>query len=286
MHKGTLLTSFVSMLSIQCSNPLNWPESPLYNTPPLQQQWNPPETILEAMSAIEGRYAHYDIVAYEERDGETPFNSFIVSYGFTEFYIENGQLVERDSFCHAEQKNNYKNVETEFSDAATQAILPKEQVVDLFFQDNTWHIYRPATPTLLGIKGDPQQPLSMDPNDPQIFDADGDGKPGVTVRMSFNRIIKGSIYITRREIFNNHLKLHSNGNIYGYVEDYSEQFVVGASHKILERQVNPPQHEDYGLSPIILVPISDSIDSCDELMKHRDLFFPPEPEFVDPNTES
>ncbi|MBL7006638.1 MAG: hypothetical protein ISR78_06130, partial [Spirochaetia bacterium] len=135
------------------------------------------------------------------------------------------------------------------------------------------------TPTLLGITGDPSIPLSRDPEDPNLIDPDGDGNPGVTVDITIANLIKGEIYITRREIFTNYLTLHANGTLYGYVEDKSEQFVIGASRKILAQPSESLQISDLGLSPMMLAPISEEIDTAEELMEIRDQLFPPEPDF-------
>ena len=42
---------------------------------------------------------------------------------------------------------------------------------------------------------------------------------------------------------------------------------------------NPDQWPDLGLSPLILVPIPDDIDTCEELMANRNQYFPAEPAF-------
>jgi hypothetical protein len=65
----------------------------------------------------------------------------------------------------------------------------------------------------------------------------------------------------------------------GYVEDRSEQFVVGASKKILKQDSNSKQHPDMGLSPVLLIPIDPDVDTPEELMQIRDEIFPREPEF-------
>lgn len=261
-----------------CSKPKPWPESPLYATPVNDPAWVAPATKEAAMEAIAGRYAHFDVVAYDGETPNGPLSTFIISYGFTEFVIEDGVLVEYDSFCHAEQKAN-QNLTTRFPDAATQAILPRSTPVDLYFENGAWHIWRPATPTLIGIDGDPDLPLSMDPADPLINDADNDGKPGVTVFVNLFGFIKGEIYIARREIFQNFMTLYSDGTVQGNVVDDSEQLVIGASLDILNAPNNPDQWPDPGLNPIILIPISDDIDTCEELMAMADALFPPEPEF-------
>ena len=240
--------------------------------------WVQPASPAEAMESIAGHYAHYDIVAYDGVTPNGPLSTFIVSYGFTDFTVENGELVEFDRFCSARYIAN-QDLTTEFSDEATQAIQPRSAVVELTQDDGQWRIYRPATPTLIGIDGDPSNPLSMNPNDPLVNDDDNDGKPGVTVKVTLFGLIKGEIYIARREIFQNDMTLYSDGSLRGTVTDDSEQLVVGASLAILNVPNNPGQWHDLGLSPIILVPIPEDVDTCEELMAMRDTLFPPEPSF-------
>jgi len=262
-----------------CSGPLDWPESPLYNFDEGEANADYPADLESARQAIVGHYAHYDVVAYEDTTTRTTMRTLIISYGFTDFYLEDGRLMQADRFVRAEQKLSKKNAQSVFSDEAVQAIKPRVQEVELSFKDGLWHIYRPATPSLLGISGDPSKPLSTDPNDPNLTDPDQDGHPGVTVQLSVGNFFKGEIYLTRREIFTNYVRLNYNGTISGYVIDESEQFVVGASKKILNQPSNSIQYPDKGLSPLLLVPVDPEIDTLEELMQIRDEIFPPEPEF-------
>ena len=278
----TNLSTLGIMLSciffLGCSKPQPWPEGPLYETPINAPEWVPPATKSEAMAALEGHYAHYDIVAYNSDSPNGPLYTFIISYGFTDLVVEQGELVEYDQFCHSEHKAN-QNMVTSFSDEATQAIVPRSAVVQVFQEAGEWKIWRPATPTLIGIDGDPDVTLSMDPNDPNINDDDGDGKPGVTVDIKLFGLIDAELYIARREIFQNDLTLYSDGSIQGHVVDGSEQLVIGASLSFLNKPNNPPQHSDLSLSPMMLIPIADDVDTCDELMAMRDSLFPEEPGF-------
>lgn len=230
------------------------------------------------MEAIAGHYAHFDVVAYDGETPNGPLATFIISYGFTDFSIEEGKLIESDRFCSAEYIAN-QDLTTEFSDTATQAIEPRSAVVDLYQENGHWKIIRPATPTLIGIDGDPDQPLSTNPNDPSISDDDHDGKPGVTVLVTLFGLIRGEIYIARREIFQNSMTLYQDGSLRGSVLDNSEQLVVGASLGILNVPNNPDQWPDLGLSPIILIPIPEDVDTCEELMALRNELFPPSPSF-------
>jgi hypothetical protein len=255
-----------------------WPDSPLYEPPENSPNWTPPVTAEEAKAGLEGHYAQYNIVAYIGQTPAGPMRTFIISYGFTDFTLEGNDLVETDRFCNSVNKNN-QPFTAQLNDAATQAIKPRTATVDVSQEGGAWKIVRPATPTLIGINGDPWQPLSLDPNDPNINDADGDGKPGVTVHLTLYGLIKAELYIARREIFQSFLTLYSEGRLYGYVVDTSEQLVIGATLNILNMPSSPPQYEDLGLSPILLVRVADDIDTCEELMAIQDDLFPPQPVF-------
>ena len=272
---------FLTFLFIlnSCSGPLEWPDSPLYVFEQGEQKTTQPADRDSVLKEIAGHYAHFDVVAYEDTTTKTTMRTFIISYGFTDFYLEEGKLMQSDRFVRAEQKLSRKNAESVFSDEAVQAIKPRVQEVELFHKDGTWNIYRPESPSLLGIDGDPMKPLSTDPNDPNITDPDKDGHPGVTVQISVGKFFSGEIYLIRREIFSNYLTLNNNGTLSGYVIDRSEQFVVGASKKILNQESNNFQNPDTGLSPVLLVKVDPDIDTPEELMKIRDEIFPEEPEF-------
>ncbi len=265
--------------AIGCNSSKPWPESPLYSAPINDPNWDPPATLEEAKAALEGHYAHYDIVAYEEENEQGIMRTFIISYGFTDMVLEGDDLVEVDTFCHAEHKLNQSSVTSYFNDAATQAIKPRVKIVEVYKENGKWKVHRPQTPTLLGVKGNPDLPLTTDRNDPNIFDADGDGKRGVTVNLEISNFIKGELYIVRREIFQSYMTLHSDGTLFGDVVDNSEQLVIGASIKMFNKPANPGQYPDPGLSPIMLVQIPENINTCDQLMQLRDEFFPAEPEF-------
>jgi hypothetical protein len=266
------------LLALGCSNPKSWPESPLYETPTNDADWKGPTSREEAMQAMAGHYAHYSVVAYDGETPNGPLSTFVISYGYTDLLIENGELVEYDRFCHAEHKAN-QDIVTSVPDEGTRAITPRSAIVDIYEEDGIWKLWRPATPTLIGIDGNPDLPLSADPNDPLVNDDDGDGKPGITVFVTLFGFLQGEIYLARREIFQNDLSLYSDGSFRGTVVDDSEQLVVGASLGILNAPNNPPQWDDLGLSPMILIPVPADMDTCEELMANRDSLFPPEPEF-------
>lgn len=276
---GNLFVVLTLLLLSSCSKLADWPNSPLYDFDKEGAGTAQSLDREEAQQKILGHYAHYDVVAYEDTTTRTTMLSFIISYGFTDYYMEEGKLMQSDRFVRAEQKLNNLKATSSISDKSVQAIKPRVQEVELLLRDGNWHLYRPPTPSLLGISGDPSQSLSTDPHDPQLTDPDEDGNPGVTVNISVGKYFNGEIYITRREIFSNYLTLNDDGTLSGYIVDQSEQFVVGASKRILKQASNSVQHKDMGLSPMLLVPIDPEIDTPEELMEIRDEIFPEEPEF-------
>lgn len=262
-----------SALITGCAIPMPWPSSPLYASSTSQDYSQLSEA--QAKQAAVGHYGHYDVVAYEDDSMRT----FVISYGFTDIYLVNGQLMQRDRFCSASHKINFTSVESFFSDEATQAIVPPEHELTLRKRADTWWLSRSETPTLLGVQADPNEPLLQDTSLYEFIDADGDGKPGVTVELLVAGFYKGELYIARRERFANEIALTNEYRLEGYVQDQSEQLVIGASSRLFNQPANPEQVLDWGLNPLLLVRIPDSLDTCDELMMQRDLLFPPEPEF-------
>ena len=194
---------FLTFLFIlnSCSRPLEWPESPLYVFEQGVPDTTQPAGLEGALEKIVGHYAHYDVVAYEDTTTRTTMRTFIISYGFTDFYLKEGRLMQSDRFVHAEQKLSRKNAGSVFNDEAVQAIKPRVQEVELFRKEGAWHIFRPENPSLLGIEGDPMKPLSTDPHDPNLTDPDKGLNPVLLVKVDPAIDTFGELMQIRGDIF-------------------------------------------------------------------------------------
>lgn len=226
-------------------------------------------------SDLVGRWAHYDVVAYED----DVFKTLIISYGFNDFTEVGGRIVDQASFCFSEQRTD-QPIRTSLSDAATQAIEPPATPIEVDTVDGVLRIQRSATPTPVGIRlDDPfDEPLPTDPNDPRIVDDDGDGKPGLTVTIEVTEDLVGELYIARREIFAYEAFLTEPDVLTGTVTDDSEQLVIGASDPIFATSpANWSQYPDLTKSPIILKRVGSDWD-CERLAAERDALFPPTPD--------
>jgi hypothetical protein len=220
-----------------------------------------------------GRYAHYDVVAYEG-DG---MKTLIISYGFTDLDAVDGALVATESFCFSEHRSDQPII-VEMSDAATQAIRPVPVKVATSSDKGPLHVSRPTTPTGIGVRleNPATDPLPTDPSDPRIADDDHDGNPGVTAHITVTPELSGDLYLARREIFAYEVDRQTNGSLTGYVDDDSEQLILGASNPLFVTNGQWKQHPDRSKSPIILKPVDRSW-GCEQLRSERTALFPPTP---------
>lgn len=233
------------------------------------------EVSIDEAAELAGRYAHYDVVAYESTDMKV----LIISYGFTDLAVEGEDLVATESFCTARYASD-QPITTTISDAATRAIVPESIPVELRDEDGRIGFFRPPTPTGIGIDlEDPaNDPLPTDPDDPRIADDDGDGKPGITVEIVVgDGALEGELYIARREIFAYDVVAQDDGSLVGTVEDESEQLIIGASDDQFITEAPWVQVDDPSKSPIILEPVEEDWD-CDRLIAEIPTTFPAPPE--------
>ncbi|MBN1696068.1 MAG: hypothetical protein JW881_01025 [Spirochaetales bacterium] len=262
-----------------CNRVMRWPDPPVITAPIPQSDYLPPESKKALIDNIAGHYAHYDIVSYEDNSGREPLRSFVITYGFTDFFVENGELYEKDTFLHAKNKLNQSSVSSRLSDKATRAIEARTANVQLSYSGNAWHVYRHATPALLGIEGDSTKSLPEIKDPARFTDPDTDGHPGVTVHITLFGWYKARLYIIRREIFEYNMEILDNNTMFGTVIDNSEQHIIGATMKELTESTKALQHPDKNMSLILLKRIREEIDTWEELQAVRNELFPAEPDF-------
>lgn len=230
-------------------------------------------TLPEGAEDLVGRFAHFDVVAYEDDVMQT----LIISTGFADLEMRDGVLWNSQEFCHADMGSN-QDIETTMSDAATTAIIPVDTPVEVTLEDGRLRVVRPPTPTGIGIDfADPANDvLPTDPNDPRITDADGDGNPGVTAHIRLNDAIEGDLYLARREIFSYDVTQESPDRLVGTITDESEQLILGASNDIFLTPAQWEQVPDPARNPVIWQRVEADWD-CARLAAERDEIFPPNP---------
>lgn len=241
---------------------------------PAAADTTPASDLPPGAEALVGRYAHYDVVAYED----DAMRTLIISTGFADLELRDGELWNTMRFCHADAVSD-QDIEVSIADAATQAIVPVDTPVEVTGEDGDLRVVRPATPTGIGIElEDPANDvLPTDPDDPRIVDADGDGNPGITSTVRITEDLQGEIYLARREIFAYDVSLVRPDRLEGTITDSSEQLVLGASDDIFLTPAQWVQVDDPARNPVIWQRVDDDWD-CDRLAAERDDLFPPNPD--------
>ncbi len=102
------------------------------------------------------------------------------------------------------------------------------------FDQSTLNFVQPRATYLRGVRlQDPERdPLPTDPKDPRIFDQDGDGNPGMTLKATIVGLFSADIYIIQRDWNILRGQLTSSETLDGVVEWGSEQVILGATNSI------------------------------------------------------
>lgn len=76
--------------------------------------------------------------------------------------------------------------------------------------------------------------LPTSPDDPRVFDEDGDGQPGLTVHVRLAGVVSGNTYVVQRLILALHGSVDDANTVVGTVDWKSEENVVAASNPLLK----------------------------------------------------
>lgn len=137
-----------------------------------------------------------------------------------------------------------------------------------------FRFFQPRFTQVRGVRlQDPEKdPLPTDPNDPRIFDQDGDGKPGMTIRVNALGFLEGEIYIIQRDWNSLRSTVLAPPVIDGLIEWGSDQVVIGASNPLLSSQgmniPDPKPENSYFRTTRI-----DTKTDCAQILKDRDRLF-------------
>lgn len=273
-RRGVLAALSVAATLAACSSDGSDASSPAADEPSERSTTTIDGGLPAGAEDLVGRWAHFDAVSYEDETMRT----VIISTGFADLELRDGELWNQMTFCHADTVMD-QDIEVSISDAATSAIKPIATPVEVTEVDGALQLARPATPTPIGIKlDDPaNEKLPTDPNDPRIFDADGDGNPGVTSTIKVTDDFGGDVYLARREIFVYDLVQQTPDRLEGSITDSSEQLIIGASDPAFLASAQWVQVDDPARNPVIWQRVDDDWD-CARLASERADLFPPNPE--------
>lgn len=147
-------------------------------------------------------------------------------------------LTLRDTYCATKIDDGTPLVETMIPTEFMVSLRPTLRTATLHRSvDETpqWRFVQPPYTEVRGAELDRPEmdPLPDDADDPRVFDQDGDGKPGLTVRVRILGIVEGKTFIVQRVRYALDGRVVSNDAVDGTVSWSDEQSVLGATTPLL-----------------------------------------------------
>lgn len=126
--------------------------------------------------------------------------------------------------------------------------------------------------TVLGaqLREPTEERLPDSPDDSRVIDADGDGHPGVTVRVE--GMVEGSIYVVQRAWDQYRASVRDTQRIVGEVDWKVDQNVLDANSAFLQSQPPTEARPDHPDSHFEMVRIGSDVE-CSEILERRDDLF-------------
>jgi len=192
---------------------------------------------LAELPHLSGRWAMVQIypqIAVLPIAGEVPRSSLVVQ--FVDIAQEGAALTMLDRYCFTDVEDGTPLVKTEIPEAFMASLVPAPRVGTLRETDEGIAFEGASYVEVRGAAlDDPAtDPLPTDPLDPRVIDQDGDGHPGMTVRVTVLGIVEGETYIVQRVQYRLSGWLIGPDRIEGRVEWIDEQSVLAATNPLLE----------------------------------------------------
>ena len=199
--------------------------------------------------------------------GEVPRSSTVVQ--FVDVEQDGDTLTMLDRYCFTVVNDGTPLVKTETPEAFMASLVPtartavvRETEAGLLFEQPVYLEVRGA------VLDDPaNDPLPVDPLDPRVIDQDGDGQPGMTIRVAVLGIVEGETYIVQRVQYRLTGWVLGRDRIEGRIEWTDEQSVLAATNPLLEADTIGMPDPDPAAHRFVMVRVDGSW-TCEELRQH------------------
>jgi hypothetical protein len=167
--------------------------------------------------------------------GET--RSAVAAFLRLEVRHEGTDLRIRARLCGLESRGGPSVVRTTFPDALVRSVGEMDRSATIRRTDEGWRFFQRRRWEIMGVRlEDPAtESLPATADDARVFDQDGDGKPGVTVRIS--GLVNGEIHLVKKTWSVLRGAADGPDRIDGLVEWGNERSVLGSDSALLR---NPP----------------------------------------------
>lgn len=189
----------------------------------------------EALPNLSGRWAQVQVTtSVVEVPFKGPSEAKVVSLALLDMEQEEEELQIVETVCGIESDGPTRVIRTEYPPRFAQALSGRARRARLRWQGGRLRYIEPRSYRSSGVRlEDPEQDALPDgPSDPRVLDEDGDGHPGLTVRVA--GWVNGEVYLVQRGWSELEGVVRGSGQIEGQVAWNSEQRVLEASSAMLE----------------------------------------------------
>ncbi len=138
---------------------------------------------------------------------------------------------QRQEVCDVRMESHKRRGETTIPDAFVASLPPKRYAVELTSSEDGLSYVADLGIDTLGYDPTVAKELPRKPGDAGVLDTDGDGKPGVTVRVSVPLIGGADIYVVQRASMRLVGEVVADGMVKGRIEvDTFEQRTLAATN--------------------------------------------------------
>lgn len=188
------------------------------------------------------------------------------------------QLVTSEEHCEVNTVSSAA-AKIGFPESLVRALPMRRQTFTLRDEAGQLRLDAPATIEVLGARltDSANDPLPQSPSDPQVFDLDADGQPGVTIQVSGRFVlinINARIYVTQRTLTQESGTLRDSQTIAGSLRWSMEQYTMGSDNSILAR-LTPSITPRLDGSEFTMRKLSDDATCATVKARYASLFTPP-----------
>lgn len=156
------------------------------------------------------------------------------AYILVEIERKDEGLVARERHCHMKITSDNGLVNQIIPDALPQSMLELESPFRIWQDGALIRVAKDPVPQVVGAKlSNPNDALPTQVTDPRVFDQDGDGHPGVTVKVT-GRLVNGEIYLVQRVKTSWSGTVDEKGLVSALLQDASDQTILDASSSLLK----------------------------------------------------
>lgn len=186
---------------------------------------------------------------------------------------QSGKRLElQTEVCAIKVHSSVDVVETHIPDRFVAAMGVVKRPARLLEKNGAYHLHVPKKTEILGmrLRAPSSENLPTEADDPRVYDQDGDGHPGMTVKVS--GIIDGSLYIVHRGWDQLRGKLSGKNAIEGGVKWNLEQKVVDSTSIFLGNPPNSRAHRNPKKNHFKMRRVKSGTD-CKTILKRRARLF-------------